>query len=101
MRPDPKVAQQQPQLLNMDGVRIDYSVDNDELLASFKHVMEQMHSTGGTVNPRHFFDKFTDLHQQFSGGDQHDSHELLRHLLDSMLYVGLMHFETEIQDDNF
>lgn len=77
-----------PKVLDMAGLRFEYSVDTDEMLAAFKRVMEQMRGPGGgIVNPHSFFDKFTDLHQQFGGGDQHDSHELLRHLLDSMLYV--------------
>lgn len=77
------VARAEPQ--TMQPIRIAYSADVDELLKEFKSVMEQMQMSGGTINPNRFFHRFSNQHQQFSGGDQHDSHELLRHLLDSVL----------------
>lgn len=36
------------------------------------------------VNPRSLLKALTNKCPQFEGGDQHDSHELLRHLLDSV-----------------
>lgn len=37
-----------------------------------------------TVNPRKLLVALTSKCPQFEGGDQHDAHELLRHLLDSV-----------------
>lgn len=37
-----------------------------------------------TVNPKWLLNALTKRCPQFEGGDQHDAHELLRHLLDSV-----------------
>ena len=39
---------------------------------------------GGVFNPGKLFDKLCIKCPQFRGGEQHDSHELLRHLLESV-----------------
>lgn len=84
---DPAVEHTATVTKTLPPVRIEYSARVDDMLHSFKEVMDQMQVPGGSLNPGHFFSKFSALHQQFGGGEQHDSHELLRHLLDSVLYV--------------
>lgn len=37
-------------------------------------------------SPIRLFKKFETKVPQFAGGDQHDSHELLRHLLEAVRY---------------
>lgn len=38
-------------------------------------------------NPNRLFRSFVNKHQQFGTGEQHDSHELLRHLLEAVRYT--------------
>lgn len=54
------------------------------LTSSLAEALEELQSGGGVYNPRKLFSALTKLLPQFSGGDQHDSHELLRHLLESV-----------------
>lgn len=46
--------------------------------------LEELQKSGGVYNPRPLFNQLTKKWPQFDGGDQHDSHELLRHLLESV-----------------
>lgn len=46
--------------------------------------LEELQKSGGVYNPRPLFNQLTRKWPQFDGGDQHDSHELLRHLLESV-----------------
>lgn len=46
--------------------------------------LEELQKSGGVLNPRKLFHQLTNKWPQFDGGDQHDSHELLRHLLESV-----------------
>lgn len=66
-------------------VKIEYYSNVKEIITAFKVILEELQTSGGVYNPSQFFDKFTKLYPQFGGGDQHDSHELLRHLLDSVV----------------
>lgn len=47
-------------------------------------------------NPRMLFSKLTAKMPQFGGGDQHDSHELLRHLLEAVREEDLKRYKTVI-----
>lgn len=71
--------------IQMPPIKIEYTAHVDEMLQSFQETMTQLRMPGGVLNPSGFFRKFTKQHPQFGGGDQHDSHELLRHLLDAVL----------------
>ncbi|XP_054268454.1 ubiquitin carboxyl-terminal hydrolase 16 [Macrosteles quadrilineatus] len=51
-----------------------------------------------TVNPRKLLDALTSKCPQFEGGDQHDAHELLRHLLDSVHNEDLRRYQKAILD---
>lgn len=44
----------------------------------------ELQSGGGTFSPNNLLRQLINKWPQFSGGDQHDSHELLRHLLESV-----------------
>lgn len=72
-------------IIQMPPIKIEYSAKVDDMLQSFQETLHQLQTAGGVYNPRGFFHRFTHQHPQFGGGDQHDSHELLRHLLDSVL----------------
>lgn len=54
------------------------------LTAALAETLEELQSGGGVFNPRKIFSSLTKIWPQFGGGDQHDSHELLRHLLESV-----------------
>lgn len=47
-------------------------------------------------NPRMLFSKLTAKMPQFGGGDQHDSHELLRHLLEAVREEDLKRYKMII-----
>lgn len=55
--------------------------------------------SGGVYNPRSLLKQFTNKWPQFAGGDQHDSHEALRHLLESVRTEDLRRFQTVILKD--
>lgn len=52
--------------------------------------------SGGVYTPRLLLKQFTTKWPQFAGGDQHDSHEALRHLLESVRSEDLRRFQTII-----
>lgn len=54
------------------------------LTVELADTLEELQKSGGVYNPRGLFQSLTTKCPQFSGGDQHDSHELLRHLLESV-----------------
>ena len=55
--------------------------------------------SGGVYNPRNLLRQFTNKWPQFAGGDQHDSHEALRHLLESVRTEDLRRYQTVILKD--
>lgn len=71
--------------INMPEVRIEYYTHVEEIIPAFKDILDELQKSGGVYNPSKFFNRFSTLHPQFGGGDQHDSHELLRHLLDAVI----------------
>lgn len=60
------------------------------------NTLEQMQRSGGVFTPRELLSQFTTKWPQFSGGDQHDSHEALRHLLESVRTEDLRRFQSVI-----
>ncbi|CRK91263.1 CLUMA_CG004943, isoform A [Clunio marinus] len=52
--------------------------------------------SGGVFTPRDVLRQFTSRWPQFAGGDQHDSHEALRHLLESVRSEDLRRFQSVI-----
>lgn len=50
----------------------------------FATTLVELQSGGGVYNPRNLLQALRAKWPQFDGGDQHDSHELLRHLLESV-----------------
>lgn len=57
------------------------------LTSTLAETLEELQQSGGVFNPRKLFSALTKAFPQFGGGDQHDSHELLRHLLEGVKYV--------------
>ncbi|CAG9774052.1 unnamed protein product [Ceutorhynchus assimilis] len=53
-----------------------------QTLAETLHELQS--DRAGVYNPRNLLDKLCGRMPQFAGGDQHDSHELLRHLLEAV-----------------
>lgn len=58
--------------------------------------LEQLQRSGGVFTPRDLLSQFTSKWPQFAGGDQHDSHEALRHLLESVRTEDLRRFQSVI-----
>lgn len=56
----------------------------EPLTSALAETIEELQVSGGVYNPRKLFSNLTKIWPQFAGGDQHDSHELLRHLLESV-----------------
>lgn len=54
------------------------------LTQSLAETLQEMQSAGGVYTPKKLLNKFTSKCPQFAGGDQHDAHELLRQLLESV-----------------
>lgn len=52
--------------------------------ATLAETLEELQKSGGVFNPRKLFMALTKIWPQFGGGDQHDSQEVLRHLLESV-----------------
>lgn len=55
--------------------------------------------SGGVFTPRPLLKQFTAKWPQFAGGDQHDSHEALRHLLESVRSEDLRRFQAVILEE--
>ncbi|KAM7347020.1 ubiquitin specific protease 16/45 isoform 2-T2 [Cochliomyia hominivorax] len=66
------------------------------LTAALAHTLEELQSGGGVFNPSKLFNKLCAKCPQFQGGDQHDSHELLRHLLESVRSEDLNRYKRVI-----
>lgn len=66
------------------------------LTATLAEALEQLQSDGGVFTPQKLFHKLTTKCPQFRGGDQHDSHELLRHLLESVRSEDLQRYQKVI-----
>ncbi|KAG5681531.1 hypothetical protein PVAND_010955 [Polypedilum vanderplanki] len=60
------------------------------------NTLDQLQRSGGVFTPRELLSQFTSKWPQFAGGDQHDSHEALRHLLESVRTEDLRRFQSVI-----
>lgn len=54
------------------------------LTQALAETLQELQSGGGVYTPSKLLNKLTSKCPQFAGGDQHDSHELLRQLLESV-----------------
>lgn len=70
------------------------------LTEALHETLNELQHSGGTHNPRPLFDLLIKSRPQFSGGDQHDSHELLRYLLDSVRYINQIIYYTHTHYKN-
>ncbi|XP_013105568.1 ubiquitin carboxyl-terminal hydrolase 16 [Stomoxys calcitrans] len=66
------------------------------LTSALAQTLDELQSGGGVFNPSKLFDKLCAKCPQFQGGDQHDSHELLRHLLESVRAEDLKRYQRVI-----
>lgn len=69
------------------------------LTQELMNTMEQLQSGGGVYNPRALLTHLRRKWPQFEGCDQHDSHELLRHLLESVRAEDLRRYQTFILNE--
>lgn len=68
------------------------------LTAELAETLEQLQSANnsGVFTPSKLLKQLTSKWPQFAGGDQHDSHELLRHLLESVRCEDLRRYQSVI-----
>lgn len=66
------------------------------LTAALANALEELQSGGGVFTPSKLFEKLCAKCPQFTGGDQHDSHELLRQLLESVRSEDLKRYQLVI-----
>lgn len=66
------------------------------LTAALAEALGELQTDGGVFRPSQLFGKLTTKCPQFRGGDQHDSHELLRHLLESVRSEDLQRYQKVI-----
>lgn len=68
-----------------------------KLTSTLSETIDELGSGSGSVhNPRKLLNELTNKWPQFGDGDQHDSHELLRHLLESVRNEDLRRYQTLI-----
>lgn len=85
-----------------DGTETELSPISGELNAwgMFTQVLaeslSELQSGGGVFSPSKLFGQLTNKWPQFAGMDQHDSHELLRHLLESVRSEDLRRYQLVI-----
>ncbi|EDW53075.1 GM12411 [Drosophila sechellia] len=66
------------------------------LTAALANALEELQAGGGVFTPRKLFDRLCVKCPQFTGGDQHDAHELLRQLLESVRNEDLKRYQRVI-----
>lgn len=59
-------------------------------------IANKLNYLGGVFTPHKLLGQLTSKWPQFGGGDQHDSHELLRHLLESVRSEDLRRYQSVI-----
>lgn len=64
-----------------------------------KALEELQTKSGGVFTPNQLLRQFTTKWPQFAGGDQHDSHEALRHLLESVRSEDLRRYQAVILNE--
>lgn len=68
-----------------------------EFIQVLTKVLEELQTkSGGVFTPNQLLRQFTTKWPQFAGGDQHDSHEALRHLLESVRSEDLRRYQSVI-----
>lgn len=79
----------------INGNLIPFKVDS--LTAALVDTIDELSSGGiGVFNPRKVLNQLSNKWPQFGDGDQHDSHEVLRHLLESVRNEDLRRYYTLI-----
>lgn len=66
------------------------------LTAALANALEELQAGGSVFTPSKLFDKLCAKCPQFTGGDQHDAHELLRQLLESVRNEDLKRYQRVI-----
>ncbi|XP_058445158.1 ubiquitin carboxyl-terminal hydrolase 16 [Malaya genurostris] len=67
------------------------------LTEALAEILTELQSgAGGVITPSRLLQQLTSRWPQFAGADQHDSHELLRHLLESVRYEDLRRYQRVI-----
>ncbi|KAH8289790.1 hypothetical protein KR054_011106 [Drosophila jambulina] len=66
------------------------------LTAALANALEELQAGGSVFTPSKLFDKLCIKCPQFTGGDQHDAHELLRQLLESVRNEDLKRYQRVI-----
>ncbi|KAH8357960.1 hypothetical protein KR200_007226 [Drosophila serrata] len=66
------------------------------LTAALAHALEELQAGGSVFTPSKLFDRLCTKCPQFTGGDQHDAHELLRQLLESVRNEDLKRYQRVI-----
>ncbi|XP_016996791.3 ubiquitin carboxyl-terminal hydrolase 16/45 [Drosophila takahashii] len=66
------------------------------LTAALANALEELQAGGSVFTPSRLFDKLCLKCPQFTGGDQHDAHELLRQLLESVRNEDLKRYQRVI-----
>lgn len=66
------------------------------LTAELAGTLDQLQGAGGVFVPKSLLQQLTSKWPQFAGGDQHDAHELLRHLLESVRCEDLRRYQSVI-----
>jgi len=66
------------------------------LTAALANALEELQAGGSVFTPSRLFDKLCVKCPQFTGGDQHDAHELLRQLLESVRNEDLKRYQRVI-----
>ncbi|KAM8720357.1 hypothetical protein ACLKA7_006408 [Drosophila subpalustris] len=69
------------------------------LTSALANALEELQCGGGVFKPSKLFDKLCAKCPQFTGGDQHDSHELLRQLLESVRAEDLKRYQRVILEN--
>jgi len=69
------------------------------LTSALANALEELQCGGGVFKPSKLFDKLCTKCPQFTGGDQHDAHELLRQLLESVRSEDLKRYQRVILEN--
>jgi len=85
----------------LDQIKSELETASDSTVTSaLTKTLDQLQNTsGGVFTPSDLLKQFTKKWPQFAGGDQHDSHEALRHLLESVRNEELRRFQQVILKD--
>lgn len=88
-----KMGDDEIELPNIKGTLKEWGQFTQTLAETLEELQTK---SGGVYTPRNLLRQFTTKWPQFAGGDQHDSHEALRHLLESVRSEDLRRFQSVI-----